>query len=63
MGRTFKDGDHRNREKRIHRIRKDGYLFPDSDMAEIDNRDDWFFAGFENPIKMHNDAFDNNPVY
>jgi hypothetical protein len=42
MGKTFKYGD-RNHEKRMHRVRREGYLFPDSDMAEIDNLDERLF--------------------
>ena len=40
MGRTWKDGSRQNRDKRMHRVRRDGYFCPDSDMALIDDRDE-----------------------
>jgi len=40
MGKTFKDGERRERDKRLRRVRRNGYLFPDSDLGEIDYRDD-----------------------
>lgn len=44
MSKTFKDLN-KNRDKKIRkikqkRVRRDGYLFPDSDMALIDQRDE-----------------------